>query len=126
MMASKCGHVANILITTILLALLLAVDQLGWGTSSHSITSSRSQPIGLFNVLTADVKLLQEKLGNGSFRSIDLVEAYLAQIRNHDDCLYTIVSSIPQQSLLMSAESLDKERRLRQIVVFLCCQDQLT
>ena len=65
---------------------------------------------GLFDVLTADVRVLQKLLGNGTLRSTDLVKAYRAQIDKYDGHLHAMLSMPSLVSLLAVAEALDGER----------------
>ena len=62
------------------------------------------------NALTADVHLLQTLLGEGSIKSVDLVNTYLAQIRKHDDYLHAMLSKPSSDALLKVAAKLDEER----------------
>ena len=68
------------------------------------------KPSRFFDVFTADVKLLQNRLANGSLQSIDLVEAYLAQILKHDSYLHAMLYIAPEASLVQTAKLLDQER----------------
>ncbi|KAF2846480.1 amidase family protein [Plenodomus tracheiphilus IPT5] len=63
-----------------------------------------------FNVLTAEARDLQKLLQSGSLRSVDLIEAYLAQIQRHNGYLHTVISTVPKDMLLKTAQSLDDER----------------
>jgi hypothetical protein len=69
------------------------------------------RPSKLFDVLTADVKLLQALLSNGSTSSVDLVEAHVNQIRKHDGYLHAMLSMPPVQDLKATARALDEERQ---------------
>ena len=62
------------------------------------------------NPLTADLRLLQNLLENGSTKSVDLVNTYLAQIRKHDDYLHAMLSKPSSDALLKTAAKLDDER----------------
>lgn len=69
------------------------------------------RPSHLFDVLTADVKLLQALLSDGSTSSVDLVEAHVHQIRKHDGYLHAMLSMPPAQELKAIARALDEERQ---------------
>lgn len=99
----------------VLFTLSLAVYNFSWGTPNIRSMGPNMKPAGFFNVLTADLKLLQRRLGDGSLQSIDLVEAYLAQIHKHDDYLHAMVSIAPKHSLVIRATMLDRERKNGQL-----------
>jgi amidase len=56
------------------------------------------------------VKLLQTLLRDGSTSSVNLVEAYVHQIRKHNDYLHAMLSMPPVQHLKAIARMLDEER----------------
>nr|POF02552.1 putative j domain-containing protein c4h3.01 [Quercus suber] len=62
------------------------------------------------NLLTAELRQVQDALRSGALRSVDLVELYLKQIERHDGDLHAIISVAPRQKLLKTAGALDKER----------------
>jgi amidase len=62
------------------------------------------------DLLTADTKVLQQMLTAGSITSAGLVDAYLAQIRKHDDYLHAMIQTTPLSILKASAQTLDEER----------------
>lgn len=114
-MLSKYGNNPTLVTSAVFVTLLLAVYNFLWSTPNNNTTGPEMKPAGLFNVLTADLKLLQSLLGDGSLQSIDLVEAYLAQIHKHDDYLHAMVSIAPQYSLVTRAKLLDQERKNGQL-----------
>lgn len=114
-MPPKYTSNATRLTCAVLFTLLLAVYNLWWATPDNNITGSDMKSAGLFDVPTADLKLLQRQLGDGSLQSIDLVEAYLAQIHKHDDYLHAMVSIAPQDGLIARAKILDQERKNGQV-----------
>lgn len=59
---------------------------------------------------SADIKLLQKLFGNGSLQSVDLIAAYTAQIRKHDDHLHAMLSMPSMECLLGIAQALNQER----------------
>lgn len=63
-----------------------------------------------FDPLTATVSDLQAGMKDGKFDSVCLVNAYLAQIRKHNDYLHAVLSLAPLPLLLRQAEALDAER----------------
>ena len=65
--------------------------------------------MGSVDVLTADAKLLQSILTNGSIRSFNLLHIYLAQIQKHDGYLHAMLSMPSQDALLERAQKLDDE-----------------
>ena len=58
------------------------------------------------DVLTADVKSLQELLTDHKTTSQHLMEFYLAQIKNHDDCLHAMIQTTPRDLALDRARVL--------------------
>ena len=60
--------------------------------------------------LIVDAKELQELLTRGSLTSVDLIDIYTQQIREHDDYLKAVISSGPEDVLLEAAQRLDQER----------------
>jgi amidase len=68
-----------------------------------------------WDLLTADVKYLQELLSNGVVNSTDLVEKYVAQIKKYDHYLHAVISVTPQDSLDKAARGLDEERKAGRI-----------
>lgn len=72
--------------------------------------SSIEEPV---NVLTATAFELQEKLSNSTLTSVDLVNIYLEQIKNHNRDgfrLNAVISSPPVDHVLSLAAELDRER----------------
>ncbi|KAM7183330.1 putative glutamyl-tRNA amidotransferase subunit A [Naviculisporaceae sp. PSN 640] len=63
------------------------------------------------DVLTADVKTLQNLLRSGQETTRSLVAAYLAQIGKHDDYLCAMIHITPRDYLYAEADQLDMERR---------------
>ncbi len=65
----------------------------------------------VFDILTADGKVMQRLLRNGSLRSADLVAAYKAQIDKHDGYLHAMLSWPSLASLIDAAKVLDRESK---------------
>ncbi|KAI1192490.1 putative glutamyl-tRNA amidotransferase subunit A [Nemania serpens] len=63
------------------------------------------------DVLTADVRTLQNLLQNGHITSHTLIDAYLNQIQKHNDVLRAVIETTPRELLLRRAQALDDERR---------------
>jgi amidase len=63
------------------------------------------------DVLTADIKTLQNWLQHGHGTSVALVESYLAQIQKHDGYLHAMIQVRSLDLLLETAKSLDQERQ---------------
>ena len=114
-MPSNYGNNATLVTSTVFITLLLAAYSFWRGTPNNSATVPEMKPAGLFNALTADLKLLQHRLGDGSLQSTDLVEVYLAQIRKHDGYLHAMLSLAPQDNLVARARMLDQERQNGQL-----------
>ncbi|KAL7804413.1 amidase signature domain-containing protein [Trichoderma afarasin] len=64
----------------------------------------------VLNLLTADVKNLQQMLTAGSITSAGLVDACLAQIRKHDGYLHAMIQTTPLDILREVTRALDEER----------------
>lgn len=64
-----------------------------------------------FDVLTSDIQSIQTLLGSGTMCSTQLVEAYLAQIHQHDEYLHAMICTAPKASLHEIAIGLDMERQ---------------
>jgi amidase len=67
-----------------------------------------------FDVLTATAADLRNLLQLGETTSVDIVEAYLAQIEKHNKAglgLRAIISTAPREVVRSQAEALDSERR---------------
>jgi Asp-tRNA(Asn)/Glu-tRNA(Gln) amidotransferase A subunit family amidase len=62
------------------------------------------------NLLTADIKTLQQMLTAGTITSASLVDAYLAQIHKHDGYLHAMIQTTPLKILKDAAKTLDDER----------------
>ena len=114
-MPSKHYYKATLVASLVLINLSLAVYNFWWDTPNISAPAPDMKRPGLFNVLTADLKLLQRRLGDGSLHSVDLTEAYLAQIHKHDHYLHAMVSIAPRDSLVTRAKILDQERKNGQL-----------
>ncbi|KAK2763968.1 hypothetical protein FQN54_009587 [Arachnomyces sp. PD_36] len=70
------------------------------------------------NVLTATSSDLQKKLSRLELTSVDLVKAYLDQIKKHNHSglkLNAVISTAPVDQLLAQAEALDNERSAGQV-----------
>ena len=109
-MSSSFDHKATLVISVILIIISLTMYNFWSSVPQTSASRPDMKPTGLLNVLTADLKLLQRPLGDGSLQSVDLVQAYLAQIHKHDDYLHAMVSIAPQDSLVTRAKILDQDR----------------
>jgi amidase len=68
-------------------------------------------PTRSVDLLTADVKSLQELLSNGSVKSIDLVHQYVDQIKKYDHYFHAVISVTPGELLDKAANGLDSERK---------------
>ena len=79
--------------------------------------SLKKKMAGQFNVLTATAAELHKKLGAGDLTSVQLVDAYLDQIRKHDGYLHAVIQINPQARNL--ARQLDVEREQGRIRGFL-------
>ena len=64
----------------------------------------------LLDPLTATLSDVRVLLDTGSLRSIDLIDAYLAQIAKHNDYLRAVASIAPMSQLRQCAEARDQER----------------
>jgi hypothetical protein len=64
-----------------------------------------------FNVLTTTASELQQELNAGKINSVQIVEAYLKQIDEHEDYLHALIAQPPRRSILQVAQLLDDERR---------------
>ncbi|OAA74652.1 Amidase signature domain protein [Akanthomyces lecanii RCEF 1005] len=64
----------------------------------------------LFNPQTANAVELTQLLGHGQLTSVQIVEAYLAQIDLHNPGLNALISRSPRENVLRAAERLDQER----------------
>ncbi|KAM0801933.1 amidase signature domain-containing protein [Usnea florida] len=78
------------------------------------ITSSPNQPTSL-DLLVATAGDLQRGLSSGQLTSVELVDACLAQIENHDGYFHAIISKPPRATLVEQAKKLDEERRNKAI-----------
>ncbi|OAQ96663.1 hypothetical protein LLEC1_01445 [Akanthomyces lecanii] len=65
----------------------------------------------LFNPQTASAVELAQLLRRGQITSVQIVEAYLAQIELHNPGLNALISRPPRENLLRAAERLDQERK---------------
>lgn len=77
---------------------------------SHRSMASMPDTVAL-DVLTADVRTLQNLLQNGHITSHTLIDAYLNQIQKHNDVLRAVIETTPRELLLRRAQALDDERR---------------
>lgn len=68
-----------------------------------------STPI-IFDVLTADLKIIKTLLENKQVTSRYLTATYLGQIRKHDVDLHAMIQVAPSELLIKRADQLDKER----------------
>ncbi|KAF2117053.1 amidase signature domain-containing protein [Lophiotrema nucula] len=68
-----------------------------------------------FNPLTIEARDRLKLLQNGSLRSVDLVETYVKQIQRHDGYLHAMISTLPKEKLLRTAQTLDEERAAEKI-----------
>ncbi|KAB8356499.1 hypothetical protein FH972_024082 [Carpinus fangiana] len=104
---------------------LVALPAYGWKCFSivvivlallFLLTSSWTDPPlsmarpALFDVLTADLKMIQLLLSNGSLTSVDLLDTYLAQATQYDHYLNVMLSTPPYDKLMQLARNLDDER----------------
>ncbi|OAP60239.1 hypothetical protein AYL99_05241 [Fonsecaea erecta] len=78
-------------------------------TNSQSPVAVKTNAV-LINPLTADLRELRGALDNGTLQSVDLVRLYTDQIQKHDSYLKAMIRFKPLQSVIKTAEKLDKER----------------
>ena len=64
-----------------------------------------------FDVLSTTAFELQQELSVGKISSVQIVEAYLKQIDEHEDHLHALIAQPPRESILQLAQELDDERR---------------
>lgn len=76
----------------------------------RAVSQPRLGSLASFDILTADVKLLQSLLASG-VGSVDLVKTYLDQIRRHNDYLHAMLSMPSEERPLEIARRLDQERK---------------
>lgn len=70
----------------------------------------------VIDVLNADVALLRSKLDSGELQSVDLVTAYLKQIKKHNADgvgLKALISVAPEESVLSQARHVHEERKTK-------------
>ena len=63
------------------------------------------------NLLAATAGDLQRDLSSGGLTSVELVNACLDQIEQHDDYLHAVISKPPRAHLVEQAQTLDIERK---------------
>ncbi|PVH79798.1 amidase signature enzyme [Cadophora sp. DSE1049] len=83
----------------------------GVNVSNTSGSKPNMMSKAAFDVLTADIKTLQNWLQHGQGTSAKLVEIYLAQIQRHDGYLHAMTQVRQLELLMETASSLDKERQ---------------
>lgn len=74
-----------------------------------------SKPTPALNVLTADIRSLNDLLERGRLKSVDLIDRYLDQIEKHDGYLHAMLSKPTRQNLKIVAAKLDHERDIGKI-----------
>jgi amidase len=79
--------------------------------SANSSEPKSAMSKATFDVLSADVKILQTLLQRGSVNSVGLVETYLAQIKKHDRYLHAMIQTTPIETVSSIAKALDHERQ---------------
>ena len=67
------------------------------------------------NLLAATAGDLQRDLSSGSLTSVELVNACLDQIEQHDEYLHAVISKPPRTYLVEQAQKLDIERKTKGI-----------
>ena len=67
------------------------------------------------NLLAATAGDLQRDLSSGNLTSVELVNACLDQIEQHDDYLHAVISKPPRAYLVEQAQKLDVERKTKGI-----------
>ena len=67
------------------------------------------------NLLAATAGDLQRDLSSGGLTSVELVNACLDQIEQHDDYLHALISKPPRAHLVEQAQKLDIERKMKGI-----------
>jgi hypothetical protein len=89
---------------------------LNW-QSQVAMGSIKTAP-NIVDVLTVTAADLKGLLDNGAVSSVELVDLYLAQIEKHNRQgakLHAMISTVPRDLLLQTAEELDKERSAGQV-----------
>lgn len=81
-------------------------------TETMASSSTGQTPL---NLLIATAGDLQRELSSGKLTSVDLVNACLDQIDQHDGYLHAMISKAPRTSLIEQAQKLDKERKSNEI-----------
>jgi amidase len=69
----------------------------------------------IVDVLRTDTQSLQKLLEAGEVKSVDLVGIYLAQIKNHDGYLHSMITIAEEPTLREAAERLDAERKVGKV-----------
>ena len=103
---------------TIIATVLLLLASLGMyivlrapvGLRRQSTMQEVMKSLASIKLLNADGRELLAHLDNGSLRSTDLVEAYLAQIEKHNGYLRAMLSIPLRDKLLEIATTLDNKR----------------
>ena len=65
----------------------------------------------MIDLLVATAGELEKDLACGKLTSVDLVNACLDQIDQHDGYLHAMISKAPRASLVQQAQELDDERK---------------
>ena len=79
-----------------------------------SFVSLSKRPTSV-DLLVATAVDLQRDLSSGNLTSVELVNACLDQIEQHDDHLNAIISKPPRVNLVVQAQKLDVERKMKRI-----------
>lgn len=74
--------------------------------------SSPKRPMSV-NLLASTTADLQRDLSSGHLTSVELVNACLDQIEQHDDNLHAVISRPPRANLVEQAQNLDVERKTK-------------
>lgn len=64
-----------------------------------------------FDPQTTNAVELAQLLAHGQIRSVQIVEAYLEQIDQHNPGLNALLSRPPREQVIRTAEKLDRERK---------------
>lgn len=67
------------------------------------------------DLLAATAEDLQRDLSSGNLTSVELVNACLDQIEQHDDYLHAVISKAPRAHIVEQAQKLDLERKTSRI-----------
>ena len=78
--------------------------------SAISVSAQAVSRVSPFNVYTAGIKELGDRLAKGSITCREIVDIYLQQIKRHNGQLRALIHMMPEQQLVQLAAELDEER----------------